>query len=212
VFNDRVNNLENANDVHKRVGERFYEQIEDPERREQFKNRLNEFNKMSNEDRKTATANLIKEFSPNNTLNDDAFNKAWNKAEENVSNASNLKSFKDKIDTFTNGRNERLCYRYSVEEVKQNLRQLTGIDNFENFEVRGTRVFEDMKLSGYDRLNRVMKTYGKTNEDLFKTAIRMANDPLLRADIKNASDLVSIAEYINRETVGEFFFYFLFLT
>jgi hypothetical protein len=115
------------------------------------------------------------------------------------------KEFKKLIDTFTNGRNERLCYRINVEEVKQQLVEMTAVTNakqLKEVEVNGKKIFANMKTRDYDRLNRVLAN--KNNKkDLFKAALQVANDENFKGLdlVKSPNDVASIIEAIACETV-----------
>ena len=128
------------------------------------------------------------------------------KGDLNTEDAQAVAGFKDKIKTFTNGKYERLCYRIHVDEVKQKLINIAGVQSFEdlkNFDVNNTKVFANMKISDFDYLNRVMNEVGDTNRsnDLFKASIQIANDNNFIGNAKTPNDLAAIVECIQKEPV-----------
>jgi hypothetical protein len=88
VFYDKFNELKKISDLHKRVGENFASNVP-AERQEEFKNALNELNDLPQEQRREATANLLREYAPNNPISEEDFNKAWTQAETDVSKGLN---------------------------------------------------------------------------------------------------------------------------
>ena len=113
----------------------------------------------------------------------------------------NRTAFKNDIKTFTNGQNERLCYRIDVNEVKSKLQTIFQQPNIEDVTINGQRIFSNMKIGDYDRLNRVFKTYGSNAENLMRAAKNIANDPNFAGQVNTPHDMVSITEAINTNMV-----------
>lgn len=112
----------------------------------------------------------------------------------------NLEAFKDDITTFTNAKNERLCYRIDVDAVKSKLQNFYGPD-FQQKDFNGQKIFADMKTSGYDRLNRVLKEYKENGKNLFTAAEKLANDQEFHGKVQSSNDVVAITEAINTKLV-----------
>ena len=107
--------------------------------------------------------------------------------------------FKEDIKTFSNGQNERLCYRIHVDEVKIKLVECTGVhqfDDLKDYQVCGVSIFAHMKTADFDRLKRVLNEYKSSGSGLLKAAINLANDFEFSCMIKSTDDIVSIAEAI----------------
>jgi Skp family chaperone for outer membrane proteins len=127
---------------------------------------------------------------------------------------ANNEAFKKDINTFTNGQNERLCYRINVEDVKIKLRDIYGVPNHEDITINGQKPFANMKLGDYDRLNRVLKDYGPRGKKLVTAATNIANDPNFIGKVKTPHDMASVTEAINKGWVlriGYFFSVYVFL-
>lgn len=126
-------------------------------------------------------------------------------------------AFKDKIKTFTNAKNERLCYRINIEDVKQNLIKFTGLTNFsdvENMLINEKKVFKDMKIQDFDRLNRVFEEYNKnTNGDycrkLFNASLNLDKEDTFKGKINTTDDISSLAEAIHGENKVTLIYYML---
>jgi hypothetical protein len=110
--------------------------------------------------------------------------------------------FKKDINTFTNAKNERLCYRITVEEVKQRLIDATGQQIFEDYEVNGQRIFQNMKLNDFDRIDRVLTPLGSRGNDILRASLAVANDPNFQGNPNSPNDIMSIAEAMNLEDVN----------
>jgi hypothetical protein len=111
------------------------------------------------------------------------------------------KSFKNGIKTFTNGQNERLCYFIDVDQVKSNLQHIYEQPNVEDITVNGKKIFSNMKISEYDRLNRVLNDYGPNGKDLVTAATKLANDPDFNGKVNTPHDIASITEAISTNMV-----------
>ena len=105
------------------------------------------------------------------------------------------------ITTFTNGQNERLCYHIDVNEVKSKLQTIFQQPNMEDVTINGQKIFSNMKIGDYARLNRVFKTYKENGENLMKAAEKIANDRDFAGRVNTPHDMVSITEAINTNMV-----------
>ncbi len=110
-------------------------------------------------------------------------------AEEFNNTLETNKSYKTGIHTFTNGQNERLCYRIDVDQVKNNLQHIYEQPNVEDITVNGKKIYSNMKIGEYDRLNRVLKDYGSNGKDLVTAATKLANDPAFAGKVNTAHDI-----------------------
>jgi hypothetical protein len=107
------------------------------------------------------------------------------------------------IKSFTNGRNERLCYRINVKDVKDKLVSFINDPKFQNFEaladleIGGTKIFNGMKTGQFDRLNRVFNELGKKQGLYFKAAVNIANEPSFAGLVKSPADIASLTQLIH---------------
>ena len=120
---------------------------------------------------------------------------------EGQPNRTDDATFKRDIRTFTNGQNERLCYRIDIEHVKTELTAIYGAANVNDINVRGQHIFNNMKIGEYDRLNRVMNEYGENSRHLLQGATNIANDQNLNGQVTTPYDFASVTEAINTAMV-----------
>ncbi len=184
-------------DLANKIGANFLKDIPEDER-EKFLTKLDEIKNLPYDQRKVKTMKLINDFSGSDQT--EKFNEQWNGAKQKLDN------FKKGIDTFTNGRCERLCFRINVDEMKQKLLNITQQQELKSFTVKNNTIFSNMKTSDYDRLNRVYNESGKAADDLFKASLSLANDSDFGGEVKTPNDIASIVEAIKSEK--EVFLYF----
>ena len=107
------------------------------------------------------------------------------------------RAFKESISSFTGAKYERLCFRINVEEVKARIESIRGTDNL------GGDIFNNMKTSDYDRLNRVLQECGSPDKQdkMLKAALTLAKEDAFRNDVKKPTDIASMIEAIKLEDV-----------
>ncbi|KAE9548611.1 hypothetical protein FO519_008177 [Halicephalobus sp. NKZ332] len=112
------------------------------------------------------------------------------------STPENIGRFREKIDTFTNARNERLCYVIDMKDVDQRLKDTFGVQDLKDFKINGQPIFDKMNIGQYDRLNRVFKQYGNDTNDLLQTARTLAEDDAFKNkfNISSPQDIACLTE------------------
>lgn len=108
------------------------------------------------------------------------------------------KAFRDDIRSFTNGQNERLCYRIDVEQVKFNLQQIYEQPDLTAITVSGQHIYANMNVGQYDRLNRVLQQYGDNAKSMMLAATNVAEDPAFAGKVTSPSDMASITEALEK--------------
>ena len=106
------------------------------------------------------------------------------------------REFRQDITSFTNGQNERLCYRIDVEQVKSNLQHIYERPNLGDISVSGKKLFANMNIGEYDRLNRVLKQYGPNAKDMMIAATNVANDSKFLGKVTTPQDMAAVTEAI----------------
>jgi hypothetical protein len=110
-------------------------------------------------------------------------------------------NFKKQLDTFTNARVEHLFYRINTEEVKKRLIEATGQPNFQDYEVRGQKVFSNMKIIDYDQIDSVLNSMGQRADDILKASIKIANDSSFSVKASSLNHIMFIVEILSYEEV-----------
>ncbi|CAM4827068.1 unnamed protein product [Rotaria magnacalcarata] len=118
---------------------------------------------------------------------------------DDANNPENNAALRVDIKTFTNAKNERLCYRINVEDVKQTLRNTFQVLNHEDIIVHDKRIFDNMKTGDYDRLNRVLTEYTTRGPNLLSAAIHLGNDPAFVGQVNTPHDIASITEALEKQ-------------
>uniref|UniRef100_A0AC35FYC6 DUF4781 domain-containing protein n=1 Tax=Panagrolaimus sp. PS1159 TaxID=55785 RepID=A0AC35FYC6_9BILA len=165
------NGLERATEVRKNR-----EQIE--AKGLQLQNDLNNAEMSKNEDAIATAKKNLEDFQQREIINE-------------------VQKYSKDITTFNNGQSERLCYRIDVEKVKYNLQEIYGRSDYENVTINGKKLFENMSLGDYDRLNRVLNVYERQNynkTDLMNAASAIAQDQQFQGLVQSPRDLACITE------------------
>lgn len=111
------------------------------------------------------------------------------------------RAFKDSIESFTSAKNERLCYRIQVDEVKSTLQHIYEQPNIEDISINGKRIFANMEIGGYDRLCRVFDTYGSSTNQIMNAATTVAQDPAISPLVNSVHDVASLTEAVKTSIV-----------
>lgn len=108
------------------------------------------------------------------------------------------RAFQNDIVSFTNGQNERLCYRIDVEQGKSQLQHIYQRPNVEDITVNGEKIFANMKISDYNSLNRVLKECGVYGQQMILIATKMIEDNEFLGKIPKPTshDMTAIIEAI----------------
>ena len=123
-----------------------------------------------------------------------------------------------RIQAFTDVRNESLCYRINIKDVKEKLVDFASEANpsvqsftdLENMSINGKKIFKGMRTQDFDRLNRVFSTCSDAQcRELFEDALKIEQDKRFHGNesnnaINTPNDFVSIIELIYNEKVSFF--------
>ena len=109
------------------------------------------------------------------------------------------REFKQGVLTFSSAQNERLCFNMDADRVRSNLQHIYGQPNVEDISINGKTIFSNMKISDYDRLNRVFNDYGSDANQLMNAATKLAEDHqfLGQVHLKTPHDMASITEALD---------------
>jgi hypothetical protein len=157
--------------------------------KEAVKNSLRDISNLPLDQQRNAFRHLAPEMS------DEKFDESWKNTID--------EQFKDNIKTFTNARNERLCYRINVERVQNFYKTFFNNHPYHHC-AKSLLNKANMKLGDYDRLNRVLDDYeskGIDTEKITSAAFKIAEDPRFEKNFKSPKDIASITEFINTELV-----------